>query len=411
VIKNFHIPHQWVVNYLYLFIFLVPWNFLKGQMGALTTVLVLLWIISFKQNGYWEKFKMMITSKPIILLFAFISYTYLSYFWSINMETYTTSQMFYKYFWFVIPLFFSILNRDEAIKGLKVLIISLGLYAVASICISFGLFEIGASTIDNPQVTLSYTISTPYMALTALMSYIIAFNENESRKKIFFYLLAFIGLIGLSINNGRAAQLGFVFTAIVLLATYFRKHLNIKIVSAFFLVIGLGFLILNSVGKSNRLKQGFHELMFYNDIEQLEGNWGCRLYMVHGSKNIIIKNPFVGTGAGDNIDQFIEWTKKHPNPRCDFIRSFHNQHLCYITKYGFLGYFLFIGSIIVLLYQLRKNKLVFGLGLAFFLFTAFDGIADIIILMKPYNYLFAVMFALLAITANDYKSSKRKEAL
>lgn len=406
MIKNLNISHQWVINYTYLFIFLVPWNFLKGQMGILTTLLVIIWLLSFRQNGYWERLKTIISSKPIVLLFIFITYTYLSYFWSVNMEVYTTSQMFYKYFWFVFPLFFSILNREEATKGLHILVLSLGLYAVSSICIAMGLFQLGASTITNPQGTVSYTISTPYMALTALMGYIIAFHETHPHKKILFYFIAFFGLIGLSLNFGRAAQIGFILTVLVLLVTYFRKMLNLKILSVFALTITLTLFILDSAGKLDRFKSGFQEISTFQDAQKLEGSWGCRLYLIYGSKDIILNHPIFGVGAGDNIDLFIEWTKKYPNPQTDWNRSFHNQHLCYITKYGFFGYFLFVGSIVVLLYQLRNNKLVFGLGLAFFLLTAFDGLADIIVLMKPYNYLFAVIFVLLAVIAkSEHKQS------
>lgn len=377
-------------------------------MGILTTLLVVIWIFSFKQNNYWDKLKTIVSSKPIILLFSFIAFTYLSYFWSINMETYRSSQMFYKYFWFVIPLFFSILNREEAIKGLHILVISLGLYAVSSICIALGLFNLGASSMENPQGTVGYTISTPYMALTTLMGFIIAFNETENKqKRNLFYFIAFLGFIGLSINFGRAAQIGFILSAFVLLITYFRKFLTLRTVSIFIIALGIGISILIATGKMERFKVGAHELAKYQDVQHLSGSWGCRLYLIYGSKDIILNHPIFGVGAGDNIDLFIEWTKKYPNPQTDWNRSFHNQHLEYITKYGFFGYFLFVGSIIILLYQLRHNRVIFGVGLAFFLLTAFDGMADIIVLMKPYNYVFALMFVLLAVVANTEKNNPK----
>lgn len=156
-----------------------------------------------------------------------------------------------------------------------------------------------------------------------------------------------------------------------------------------------------------RFKVGAQELAKYQDVQHLSGSWGCRLYLIYGSKDIILNHPIFGVGAGDNIDLFIEWTKKYPNPQTDWNRSFHNQHLEYITKYGFFGYFLFVGSIIILLYQLRHNRVIFGVGLAFFLLTAFDGMADIIVLMKPYNYVFALMFVLLAVVANTEKNNPK----
>lgn len=399
--KLISIPHKWVVNYLYLFIFLVPWNFFKGQIGVLTALLILLWLITFQQNGYWTRLKTIFKSKPTILFFLFIVYTYSSYFWSTNTEVYNSSQMFFKYYWVIVPLFFSILNHEEALKGIKIFVLSFGVYALFSISIYAGLLSIGASTVDNPQGTVSYTISTPYMALGVLMSYIFAFNETNLIQKRLYYGIALISLIGLFINYGRAAQIGFVLTASILLITYFRRNLNFKLLLIFVLALGAGVFVLNSVGKLDRFKVGFQQLTKYQEIENLEGSWGCRLYLIHASKEIIHNEPIFGAGAGDNIDQLIEWTKKHPNLQTDWNRTFHNQHLEFITKYGLIGYFLLISAVVVLLYQLKDLPLAFGSALTFFTFTAFDGIADIIILMKPYNNIFAMMFVLFAVIAYE----------
>jgi len=409
--KSIHIQHSWIVNYLYLFIFLVPWNFFKGQIGVLTALLILFWLIAFRKNGYWTKLKTIFQSKPLVIFFIFIMYTYLSYFWSSNIESYKESQMFFKYYWIIIPLFFSILNYEEALKGIKIFVLSFGLYALFSLSIYAGLLSVGVSTVDNPQGTVSYTISTPYMALAVLMSYIFAFKEMNSIQKKFYYSIALISMIGLFINYGRAAQLGFVLTAAVLLITYFRKNLNLKMVLAFIFTLSSGVLVLNSVGKLERYKVGFQELTKYQDIQSLDGSWGCRVYLIYGSKDIILNNPILGVGAGDNIDEFVKWTKRHPNPQTDWNRTFHNQHLEFITKYGLLGYFLLISAVVVLLYQLRDLPLGFGLALTFFIFTAFDGMADIIILMKPYNNIFAMMFVLFAVIAFEKQTSKHHGTL
>lgn len=403
-----NIQHKWIVLYIYLFIFLTPWNFIKGQMGILSSILVILWLCTFQNNGYLSKLKEVIQSKPIILFFIFITYTYSSYFWSTDISTFNSSQMFFKYYWIIIPLFFSILNEEEALNGVKIIVLSFSLYALFSIGIFSGLFSAGASTVENPQGTVSYTISTPYMALGALLSYIFAYNENNIQKKRLYYFTAIISLIGLFINYGRAAQIGFILTAIILLLTYFRKTLNYKLLFIFLITIIIGGFIVNAVGKLDRIKTGFQELSNYNDIKKLDGSWGCRLYLIYGSKDIICDNPIIGVGAGDNINEFVKWAKKHPNPQTDWNRTFHNQHLEFITKYGFLGYFLLISSIILLIYQLKNFQVAFGSALVFFIFTACDGLADIIILMKPYNNIFAIMFVLFATLAHQSQKNSKK---
>lgn len=380
-------------------------------MGVMTSILIVLWLCTFQQNNYLSKLKAILQSKPIILFFTFIAYTYLSYFWSTNITAYHSSQMFFKYYWIIIPLFFSILNTEEALKGVKILVLSFGLYALFSISIFAGLLTAGVSTIENPQGTVSYTISTPYMALGVLLNYIFAYHEKNIQKKRFYYIVALVSLIGLFINYGRAAQLGFVLTAIILLVTYFKKNLNTKLLFLFLFTITIGGLIVNAVGKLDRVKTGFKELSKYEDIQKLDGSWGCRLYLIYGSKDIILNNPILGVGAGDNIDEFIKWTKRYPNPQTDWNRTFHNQHLEFITKYGFLGYFLLVSSIIVLLYQLQHFPIAFGSALAFFIFTTFDGLADIIILMKPYNNIFAIIFVLFAIIAYRNQISKIERVL
>ncbi len=76
----------------------------------------------------------------------------------------------------------------------------------------------------------------------------------------------------------------------------------------------------------------------------------------------------------------------------------------YLTKYGIVGYLLFLFSIFVLLqYLLRENRDFFVIGLIFFSISLIDSVGDNIIMHKPFNNIYALVFVLLAILVSKKK--------
>ena len=61
------------ILFVFFFIFLMPWNFFKWQMGAFSIILFLWWIIRYK-NNLKDKIKKIFQFKPLLIFIIFLIY-------------------------------------------------------------------------------------------------------------------------------------------------------------------------------------------------------------------------------------------------------------------------------------------------------------------------------------------------
>ncbi|WP_373036190.1 O-antigen ligase family protein [Sulfurimonas sp.] len=373
-------------------------------MGILSIILLLWWLTIGKERGYFSKLKTIFDFKPLLLMIFFFAFSYLSLFWTENFENAKIALNYYKYYWIMVPVLFTSLTKKEAIIGLYIFILSIGGYSLFSILIYLNIWHINQNATANPRGILSYSIVTSYMAIGFISSLFISYYNKSTVIKIVFSTTAFLCFVGIFINNGRAGQLSFFITLGILFIVYRKYSFKPNILISIILVFTASFYLLNYFNKIDRFKNGLYELQNL-EKNNFNGSWGERAYMWHAGAYIIKENPILGTGVGDNIDEFIDYTKTHPS-EATWLRSFHNQHLDTLTRYGIVGYLLFLSSILLLLYYLKNLKLFFGLGIVFFSTTFFSSLADILLLMKPYNNVFMLIFLLLSIIV--YKSRNTK---
>ena len=403
------IKENYLVSYIYLYIFLMPWNFSNGQMGVLSVILLVWWLSVGKRDGYFSRLKDIIKFKPLLLLLIFFAYAYLTLLWTSNIPDAMEVFKFYKYYWIIIPVFFSVLTKEQAENGFYIFIFSIGLYSIFSILIYLSLIHVKYSGPANPRGILAHAIITPYMAIGLLSSILIAIYSKTKYIKIIFTVLALTSLIALLINIGRAGHLAFLITLFILIFVYRKQLFSIKLFIAFTIIFVGSIYILNETNKLDNFERGFYEI---KDLQNnhFSGSWGVRAYMWYAAADIIKEDPILGVGAGDNIDVFLEYTKTHPS-EATWLRTFHNQHLDLLTRYGIVGFSLFWASVVWLLYSLKNHKLFFTLGLIFFSITFFDSFGDIILLMKPYNNVFMLVFILLSIISYNKQSSIKTEGV
>lgn len=405
------IKENYFISYLYLYVAIMPWNLANGMMGLTSVILLIWWIIIGKKEGYFKKLKNIFTFKPLIILMLFLGWSYLSLLWTENYEWSEISLKYYKYYWIMIPVLMLSINKEEAKNIFYIIIFSLGVYSLFSVSQALGIIEIdytglaSAGSRNNPRGILAYAIVTPYMAISTLSSLFIALSSKNKNIKIFFYILTLLSLIALFLNHGRAGQLGFLMTIIILMFFYRKYLFSYKIILTLLVTIGLGIVILKTTGIMDKTINDLYELKNPDNPKNI-GSFSQRAYMWEAAIDLIPNHPIIGAGAGDNIDEFIEFTKTHPS-KATWLRSYHNQHLDTLTKYGIIGYLLLWGSVFWLLLSLRTNRYYFTLALIFFSVTFFDGMGDIILLMKPYNNIFMLMFLLFSIIAISEQQTKR----
>lgn len=387
--------------FVYFWIFIIPWNISNSIMGIFSIIIIIWWLVIGKKNNYFTKLKEIRFNLPLMLLFIFILYSYMSIFWTDNFKFGIEVLNFYKYYWVIIPIIFTVLNKDDIKIAFYILTTTFGFYAIFSILIFIGLVEIKGTNSSDPKGILAYALVTVYMAINTLFALYFYLKEKNIWIKYLMLFISIISFFGLIINNGRIAQISFLCT-IIILSIFYRKTLmkyKYIVLSSIFGII-LGFYLLYSTDKLNRYIIGFNEIKL-SKSNQFEGSWGHRLYMWYAATDAIAKYPVFGNGVGDTIDEFIEYGKENPS-KATWLRSYHNQHLDYLTKYGIVGYFIFLSSIFILLRLLYKdNKYFFVIGLMFFSIVLIDCFGDIILLMKPFNNIYVLVFVLLAIVIQN----------
>jgi O-antigen ligase len=334
---------------------------------------------------------------------------YLSYFWSMDKEYALSVYNKYKYYWVIIPVFFTSLNKNEVKNNIYVLTFSLGVYALFTILIYLGIFTIGTSTVNNPKGIYNYSVSTPLMAIGTLCSAVIINYVSNNQLKIIFSIVFFLCLFSFVINNGRAAQISFILTIFTIMILYIRT-INFKIFVSSIIGIILVVLLLNSFGKLDRLKSGVDNIIHvyksssFNDA----GSWGQRAFLYYAGYNIFLDKPIIGVGAGD-IPQTLETFSKDYPQSVSWLRNFHNFHLEILVKYGLIGYLFFWIPIFLLLYSLQREKFFFQIAIVFFVFSFYNSFFDDLLTMKPYNNIFVTIFImLLYITTINLRKGKSK---
>lgn len=382
--------------FIYLWILLLPWDLYNGFMATSTIIMTIWWLFKYD----YKELRRIYDNKPLIFFIAFMLFTYLSLLWTNNIQYGLKSLNFYKYYWILLPVLYTAFEKNDLKTVFTVLIFSFALYAVFSSLIFFEFIKIKDSNKSDPRGILAYANVARIMAINTFFSFYFYLSEKKNKRKYIFLLISIISLFTLFCNHGRSAQLAFFVTLVIILIFYIKQILKFKnIVRAAICLLIIGAIFNYNMDRATRFKAGYNELTKVFQEHRFEGSWGVRAYMWLAAADSIKRQPIFGAGVGDTIDEFIEYGNKYPS-QASSLRSYHNQHLDYLTKFGIFGYLLFLSSIISLLLQLYKqNKQFFPLGLMFFSMIFIDSFGDILLLMKPFNNIYLLVFVLLSIAS------------
>lgn len=325
------------------------------------------------------------------------------------MDAFDHVNQFHKYYFLIIPALFTSLDKASAIRALKILIISFGVYGLFSILIYLGLFTIEetGSNSSNPKGIMAYAIMSAFMAIGGLCGLFIAHYTNNKEERILFFIVALLCIVALFVNKGRTAQISFLLSVATIAIFYGRYFIfKLKYFFSALVIISFSFCILYFSGTIDR----YHSAL--NDIKQIatentyKGSTGVRIYFYKAGIEVMKNNFFFGMGPEDNISKLREIQKNDSLYASEKIyNSFHSQHLDTLTRYGFIGYFLLIFSAVLLLYKLRKRKEIYFMALPFFLVTFYTSLANVMLIKKPFNYVYITVFILLCVIVYDMQKN------
>ncbi|RXK12364.1 hypothetical protein CP985_14510, partial [Malaciobacter mytili LMG 24559] len=343
-----------------------------------------------------------------IILFLFIIFTYISSLWSSSFkDAFSYVNSFHKYYFLFIPVLFTSLNVNEAKNCIKVLVFSFFSYSVFSLLIFLGLFEIvdNGSNIDNPKGIMGYAIVTQYMLIGTIASFIFAiFSKKEH--KIFYYTMSIVCFFSLFVNNSRTAQVSLILSIITIFIIYYKKELfNIKklLISLLVLVsvLTISFFIIEKTNKMDRFENALNQIKKIYYTNKFDGSLGLRIYFNKVGIEALKEHPLLGFGPEDNVEYLKNYQENDKNYTYQKIFStYHSEHFDLITRYGLIGYFLLVLSILYLIYKLKNiNKEYYLISLCIYVPIFYISLANATFAKKPINYILISVFVLLSVIA------------
>lgn len=410
--KNYLSTERNIVLFMYLFLFLTPWNLIKSQVAIFSVLLLLIALFKYKSE-LSSKIKLLYAFKPLFILFLFVIYLFISTLWSESFaEGFKRVFNFHKYEFLFVPALL-LLNKEQAKTAIKVLLISFVLYAFFSLFIYFDIIHIAGSTSENPKGVLRFSISTQYMVVTAFSALFFFLHKGKETSKYIYLLMSVISVWALSVNYSRTSQLAFFFIALIFIFLFVKQKHSLKLYIASFVIV---LVVLVTFSQNTKIMNKFNhaisevEKIYTNDT--YSGSFGVRLYFNKVGLDIIKNNFLFGMGPVDNRTELVKREGIDEHYNAPIIKHFHSEHMEILTAYGVVGYSLLAVSIILLIYKLRSDVLYFNIGLSVFLTLFFVSFANKTLALKPLNYVYIIFFVLLSIIAyyneQENKSSDNK---
>ncbi len=409
IIENIKNTDKFIL-YIYFYLFMMPWNFEKWQMGVFTLILFIWWIIKYKSQ-LLSKLSLILQFKPLVLMILFILYMYVSVLWSESFDDgFSHVNKFYKYYFFIIPVLFTSLDKESAKNAIKVVFFSLGTYAIFSLMIYLDFFEIKEtrSNSENPKGIMAYAIMSAFMAAGAICSFFIALREEKKSLKYIFSVVSVLCFLALIVSLGRTAQVSLILTILTLFFLFYWKNIfSIKVLFLTVLSLVTLVFVIKEYVNIDRYKLAYNEVVDIIKYNKYNGSFGVRIYFNKAGLEIIKEHPLFGMGPEDNTKKLEELQrndKNYVNPK--FFTSFHSSHMDILTRYGMVGYFLLLGSVIYLLFYLRKDKYMFSIALSYFLIVFYCSLANVMLTKKPFNYVFISLFVIFSVYCFYMKKEK-----
>ena len=347
-LKN--IPRIDYINYLIL-LYAFTLSFPSEIKRVVAIFMIILWITDK------TKYDFKLPKTNIFLFFwIFIGYCLLSYFWS--DVTLKEAFDYIRRYWYYLPIFiiFKYLKKEYFEYAISFFLFGMFISEILSYGNFFKFWEIGLGHTTNPTVFIHHTTNSIFLSVTAIFLLCKVIYEKDNKKRV-IYLLFFTTLtINLLVNSGRTGYIAFFLTSFILSIIIFRRkiiYIILTICSIFILVMSAYYLSPNFKSRINFIKSDVENVLDHNNFETAVG---ARIGLLIISKDIIIKDPLLGTGIASSINQrnyYINNYKEIDFSYVETLHSFHNIYIEFLIQYGIIGLFLFF----LIIYEIFKIKI------------------------------------------------------
>jgi len=335
-----HVEYNKYLNNLAVFYaFLMPLS--RAGIVLFSGMLLILWVL---EGEFRKKYLLLSQCKVVVALLLFICFNLLSILWSDNR--WDAFDYVLKYWYFLsILVFFTSLKKEYISKVMSAFILGMFISEIISYGIFFEFFHFNGTTSENPSPFMHHIEYSIFLAFTALVLLNRIFNEGDFKYKL-LYTFFFITMSGnLFLTAGRTGQFAFVLGLFVLALLSFKnkiKAFSLSIVLSI-IIVGIAFNLSNTFNE--RVITGKENLVNVVKNKDYCTSWGGRVGAWILSKDIILKNPFIGAAPVDNMIEFHTLIdNKYPEMKCmhDSFMHVHNQYLQIFTQLGIVGLIIFL---------------------------------------------------------------------
>ena len=323
------------LNYLILaYALLLPLS--RAAIVFLTVLMILLW---FAEGRFAKKRRLLMRSKVIWALAAFILYNLISILWS---ESPADAFAYVKKYWYFFPLvvIYTSIKRENIDRALSLFITGMFISEIIAYGIFFELWHMKGISPQNPTPFMHHIEYSVFLAFTALILLTRIFTINDWKIKA-IYSLFFVTMTGnLFLTAGRTGQLAFLLGLFVVAMISFKNKIKAFVIFVLLTLIVLPLAFRYSQTFHDRIEAAGESLLHLEAKGGYCSSWGSRIGAWIVSRDMIREYPIVGVGIDDNMERFYTLIEtKYPQMICpgNALVHMHNQYLQILTQTGIIG--------------------------------------------------------------------------
>ena len=305
-----------------------------------------------------KKYYIIFSEKIFIYSFLLFALLFTSYFYTIgsNEDFYTVIKKYIKFLYIPI-IFYYIKYYCNKKKVLKYFIHGTTITLILSYLKYFEIFDFNSlyyflestniayvkDNIVNNSITVfhNYIIHGVILSFFSFVTFLLARKESDN---LYYYLLSALSFINIIfLNDSRTAYLIILFLVILLVyKSIFPRKIFIYIVPLILLL----FITFGSAfdNISNRFAQLSSD-MEISENENYVSSLGLRYLWLDNGINNILKNPFLGSGAGSfskTMSQYLIQKKLLPEHKIAITNNTHNEFVSISSQIGLIGLLLYL---------------------------------------------------------------------
>jgi O-antigen ligase len=294
------------------------------------------------------------------LIIIFLLYLTISILWS---EDKIEGVAVLRYYWQWLAIFGIAVYISSKPQEIKNVISAFIFGMLVSEILSYGMFfefwQINGRGAEAPTPFMMHIDYSVFLAFTALILLNRLFCSRYSRREKILMAIFFITVVGnLFLNKGRTGQLSFLVAIFITFFLHYRVTLINLVKISLFAVIVFGTAYNVSDHFKIRIHSGIADIQKVLD-GKYNSSWGLRVAQYFVAKEMIQKNPLLGTGTGGRDISVKQLLKEKDFGFSKGAKAFisthhsHNQYIQIIIENGLIGFILMI----LVLYQLIKLKI------------------------------------------------------